>query len=76
MAIQEVGDIIDVFNPRNDEGFLYLTTAAEHYDPKPGLLQQDRPPKHPENGLLHIGMYSSEKASHRVGLYVPDGYSQ
>lgn len=70
-AVCETAEVLDIFNPREDEGFLIHDDSLYH--PVPGMLIADRE-KPLQGGSVKIASYISERASHRVGVYVPNGY--
>lgn len=57
---------------RENEGFSYVT-PCELYSPVPGWLEENKE-KTLRGGNLTIGAYHSSRASHPVGIYMPDNY--
>lgn len=67
---------VEMMPPREREGFLYPEAQPTDslYDPRPGVFMEDKAREVP-GGTIHCGLYHSERASHRVGVYVPEDFS-
>jgi hypothetical protein len=74
MAAHEAADVTDIYDPRESEGFFEPRIVEDSlYEPAPGFLLADKS-KELDGGAVHIATYQSSRASHRVGIYVPEGY--
>lgn len=61
---------VDMQIPRQSEGFLIESQGEQLYEPREGLLVEDKV-REVLGGAIHCGLYHSERATHRVGVYVP-----
>lgn len=58
----------------HDEGVFIATSSSEKfYQPAQGILIAEKT-KEVNGGKVHIGSYLTDRASHRTGIYIPDGY--